>query len=181
MSLQQGNRAQIKLQGNQKDGREGRPDFPGGWGSWGIKNQGILILSNQRIWFPPPPQAIIRFSILAQQGFSLTPEYVQIENIGGRGIDLAGYYIVSHAAGTFPCPLPFPPQDYTFAPGSYLGPGQFTRVYSGAGSGPAFQNPPISYQWVTQNIWLNPGDMANLYNSGDILIDSLAYGTCAPP
>lgn len=49
MPLEPGSRAQLKLQGNLN------PTHPGGWGSFAIKNQGILIISNQGAVLPPPP------------------------------------------------------------------------------------------------------------------------------
>jgi len=49
MPLELGPRAQLKLQG------DGNRQHPGGHGSWAIKNQGILIISNQGLPSVPPP------------------------------------------------------------------------------------------------------------------------------
>jgi hypothetical protein len=72
MPLEQGNRAQLQLQGNEQDGRQGRPYFTGKeWGSFAIKNQGVLIISNQGGYVPPPltPGAqIVNFAVTTSSG-----------------------------------------------------------------------------------------------------------------
>jgi len=105
-------------------------------------------------------------SITALSGFS-NPEYVNITNNGGTWQNMTGWTLVS-AIGS---------QTYDFPNGFVLGAGATVRIESYTG---ATSNPPAILLWSTGAIWNNVGDRAELYNSGNGLVDSECYAAGCP-
>jgi len=112
---------------------------------------------------PAQPASV---SITALSGSS-NPEYVDITNSGGSGQNMTGWTLVS-AIG---------PQTYNFPNGFVLGAGATVGIESYTA---ATSNPPAIMLWSTGPIWNNAGDRAELYNSGNGLVDSECYATGCP-
>jgi hypothetical protein len=119
-------------------------------------------------------QAKLYFSAIDFLG---SPEWFEITNAGPYARDMTGWYVLSHEQPP-PCPVATPSQKYRFPSGFILSGGASVRVYSGAGSSSAYNNPPTQLWWGIGNRWHDDGDIADLYNQNDIIIDTISFGNC---
>jgi len=116
---------------------------------------------------------------------STNPEYIDIQNIGSRTVDLVGTYFLGHqqppGALPFPnkCPIASPEERFTFPPFFILAPSQTVRIYSGSTvSTLSGSFGPLELAWNDKFNWANTGDQADLYGANGVLIDIYAYGNC---
>ncbi len=99
-------------------------------------------------------------------------ESVVIQNLNEESVDLSGWSVQSYGGST--C-QPMPNQVYTFPDGFQLSAGASVRVLSGPD---ALSASPDDLLWITENIWNNSGDRADLRDANGLTVSTNTYGVC---
>ena len=115
---------------------------------------------------PTPTQSESSLKITALSG-TTAPEYVNIQNFGTEEQDMTGWTLFSVVGS----------QTYNFPAGYILNPGATVSIQSYTG---AIDNPPAVLLWNYSAIWNDNGDIAELRNASNVVVDSKCYGNMCP-
>jgi hypothetical protein len=112
---------------------------------------------------PPTPALPTPDLHITELSYHNPDEYVQVTNQGSAAQFMESWQLHSVVGD----------QWYTFPSLLILQPGESVRIHSGAA---ANHDPPFDLLWTTDDIWLNDGDQALLYDRHGRLIDDWCYG-----